>query len=170
MPKISTKVLVEVVDAKVGSDALNVALSLKAQGEVSEFTLAKKLKEDINSVRNKLYRLQQNSLISYKKRKDEEKGWYVYFWQLAPERFRYLHKEMLASELSRVKKRLDASKEEIRYKCPNDGLVQRCEDALSTNFICPNCGAVLCQEDRSKDVARLTKQKQRLTKSMGKCS
>ena len=167
---IPVKLLREVTKLKVGGDALNLVLLLKKQGELSEFELAKQLHEDVNSIRNKLYRLQQLNLISYKKSKDEEKGWYVYSWRLAPESFRYVHREMVESELKKEKAKLIIKKGEGNYRCKNGCVSMSSDEALDAHFSCPQCGGVLTIIDNSKGIAQLEKRIAKLKQSIDKLS
>jgi len=170
MPRISAEVIKKVITSRVGFDVAGLIEILKSRSEVSEFELAKLLHEDINSVRNKLYRLQHQNLIQFKKKKDEKKGWYVYFWTLRPERFKYLYKEILESELKRLDKRLKKERESGSYECPNKCVVLGLEDALGSNYQCPDCGATLTSCDHSRLVAKMEKRKQSVTQSIRKCS
>ncbi|RLF03493.1 MAG: hypothetical protein DRJ64_08285 [Thermoprotei archaeon] len=167
---ISVKLLREVTKLKVGGDTLSLVLLLKKQGELSEFELAEQLKEDVNSIRNKLYRLQQLNLISYKKSKDATKGWYVYFWRLAPESFRYVHKEMVESELQEEEAKLIVEKRERNYRCKNGCVSMSSDEALDAHFSCPQCGEVLTIIDNSKGIAQLEKRIAKLKKSIDKLS
>ncbi len=170
MPRISSEVIKKVASARVGFDVLPLIEALKSHNEVSEFELAKLLHEDINSVRNKLYRLQQQNLLQFKKKKDEKKGWYVYFWSLRAERFKYLYKEILESELTRLDKRIKKEQESGSYECPNQCVALGLEEALGTNYQCPDCGATLNSCDNSKLVAKMKKRKSSVTQSIRKCS
>ncbi|MBW2988231.1 hypothetical protein DRJ48_04745 [Candidatus Woesearchaeota archaeon] len=170
MPRISIKIIREVVAKKIGNDVLELVEMLKRQGEMSEFALANELKEDINSVRNKLYRLQHQNLVTFRKRKDEVKGWYVYFWRINHERFRYIYREMLERELERVENQIECLQSGEFFMCQNRCLVVEFEDALNSNYLCPECGSVLVQCDNSKEISKLIKKRDKLKKAMERCS
>jgi transcription initiation factor TFIIE subunit alpha len=168
MPAISVAILRHVVLNLLGEDVLPLAEHLKTNGEVSEFELSKCLKEDINTIRNKLYRLQQQNLIGFTKKKDEEKGWYIYFWHLKPDSFNYLYRKLLGIELDKLAAAISKKSCEALYQCPEGCSKLNCEEALLLNFTCPDCGGVLTEQDLSKELTQLKKQKARVTKSMDK--
>ena len=159
------KVLRQVIQEQVGEDALDLAIMLKKQKDISEFSLSEQLKEDINTIRNKLYRLQQKNLIGFRKKKDDVKGWYVYFWHLKPEAIIYAHDEVLKSKMAKIDSQL-ADHSLTKYTCKNECIIFNEEDALHNNYTCPDCGALLKIDDRSKIIERLTKKKEKLKSSM----
>jgi transcription initiation factor IIE alpha subunit len=73
-----TKSLVrEVTSQLIGDDVIQVTDILHNKRDVSEFVLAEKLDMDINGVRNMLYRLHNENMVTFTKKKDYTKGWYV---------------------------------------------------------------------------------------------
>ena len=72
----------EVIKKTIGDDTLPPVRILYGKENVSEFKLAEKLNISINNVRNLLYRLNEHNLVTSTRKKDKQKGWYVYFWTL----------------------------------------------------------------------------------------
>ena len=76
--KLSNKLIDNVVENVAGKDVLPLVKTLKNKKNVSEFKLADDIKEEINTTRNMLYRLLDNNLVSFVRKKDKKKGWYIY--------------------------------------------------------------------------------------------
>ncbi len=165
---LSVSIIRDVIISEVGDDALKLVEHLKKHKESSDFSLAEALGEDINSVRNKLYRLQQQNLIGFTKRKDEEKGWYVYFWFLKPDSFRYAYKKMLETKLRKVEEAINRKSSESLYQCSEGCTRLSSDEALSRNYVCPDCGNLVEPLDNSKEILKLKSQKNKLMKSMEK--
>ena len=64
----------------VGSQAEGLVDILKSDKFVNEFLIAKKLGIEINQARNLLYKLSDNGLVEFTRKKDKKKGWYTYGW------------------------------------------------------------------------------------------
>ena len=63
-----------------GQEALDVFKLLNGKKDVSEFVLADKLKLTINQIRTILYKFEKYNLITSIRKKDNTKGWYVYYF------------------------------------------------------------------------------------------
>src|SRR3989338_11326715 len=73
-------VIEEFLKEIVKEDAIKVYRGLLNKKNVSEFDLAEELKLNINAVRNILYSLHEHNLVSSIRKKDKEKGCYIYYW------------------------------------------------------------------------------------------
>jgi len=49
---------------------------------INEFLIAKKLGITVNQLRNILYKLSDEGMVSSIRKKDKRKGWYTYFWKI----------------------------------------------------------------------------------------
>ena len=66
-----------------GQSAEGVVDILFGKKHVNEMIIAKKLKLTINQTRNVLYKLGDEGLVSFIRKKDSKKGgWYIYYWTL----------------------------------------------------------------------------------------
>ncbi|MCS7131322.1 MAG: transcription factor, partial [Hadesarchaea archaeon] len=68
-----------------GENGYEVAAAL-AKGEATDEELAKRTGIRINLVRRILYDLYENRVVSYRRIRDEDSGWYIYYWRMEPER------------------------------------------------------------------------------------
>ena len=164
--KCPVEVLRMVVNRQIGEDALELVELLKKKGEMSEFIIAKALKEDINSVRNKIYRLQKFNLVKYTKKKDAEKGWYVYFWSIMPEKFMHIYKTFMNDEIKKLEEKINSKKDKEFFTCKNQCTIIDYEDGPNSNYMCPECGEPLVLYDAKKEIELMKKDIESLKKSM----
>ena len=167
--KSVTKTLItEVVSEAVGEEALDIIFYLKGKRDISEFKIAEDTKIEIHGVRNILYQLNNYHLVTYTRKKDREKGWYISYWTFNQPRVLELQKMLKKKRLEKFKERLE--KEEINegnyFLCPN--ACSRMEFATATEhqFKCPECGSLLQQQDNSKTILRLKEQIKQLEKEI----
>lgn len=124
---------------KIAEDeGLALYKALKGKKDFSEFKLAEKLDRDINITRRILYSLHAHNLATFIKKKDQKKGWYIYYWTFS---------ESEASRLvAKYKKNPEIKKERTNtYFCNNKCGIVDFEEAFDTNFKCGECGEVLEQ-------------------------
>lgn len=128
---------------------------LEKQKLVSENRIAKRLKLKINSARKLLYRLQSRGLITYVKKRDEKKKWwYLYFWFLDMNRITELYVLHLKKKILRKKIALSAESEFV-FECNICSQKYSYEDALETEFACPQCGELLTEIKDGKASRRI---------------
>ena len=168
--KCPIEVLKMVLSREVGEDTLELVQFLKKNGETSEFVLAKKLKEDVNGIRNQIYRLQKVNLVKYSKKKDKEKGWYVYFWDLKLENFGFRYHKILENEILALEKIIKRKEDKEFFTCKNNCVEINYEDGLNSNYTCPECGEALDLCDVKKEIEVYKKRIERLKQYMDKYS
>lgn len=147
-----------VVEHVAGEDVLPLVEVLKGKKNVSEFTLAEELKEEINTIRNKLYRLYDSNLVRFIRKKDKVKGWYIYYWTFVPSRIPRLSKELKKKHLDKLKERLVKEQQGDFFECKNKCMRLNFEKAIDHEFKCPECGELMNQEDNTKRVDSLRKE------------
>ncbi len=65
-----------------------------------------KIKYEINVTRNMLYRLYHANLVSFIRKKDKKKGWYIYYWTFNQKRIKDLIKDIKKQRFERLVERL----------------------------------------------------------------
>lgn len=147
-----------VVSSIAGQNAAGIVNLLYEKKNVNEFLIAKKLKLTINQTRNILYRLADEGIVSFVRKKDRKKGgWYIYFWTLNTGKGLLKFKENLTKNLEAFKSQLNIRKTERFYHCPNCSIESNEENALLYQYTCPECGEVLQLKDKTKEVESLEK-------------
>jgi len=77
------ELLKDVVSHIAGPNSVDIVDLLYGKENVNEFLIAKKLDVTINQARNVLYKLAEEGLVSFIRKKDKKNGgWYTYFWTL----------------------------------------------------------------------------------------
>ena len=120
---------------------------------VSEFKIAEEMKLTINQVRNLLYQFSTYNLVYSTRKKDREKGWYIYYWTINFNEMRPLLIQRKKTRLSQLYNELDTEKEQKFFICNNDGTKLELEDAMEQNFKCPECESVLTNASNEKRIS-----------------
>jgi len=156
---MQSEILKEVVSSAAGEKAKTIVDVLFEKKNVNEFLIAKKLKLTINQTRNILYKLADEGLVSFLRKKDSKKGgWYTYFWTLNLDKGLMKFKENLNKNLNNIKQQANSKKMERFYYSPNCNLEFSEEAALINDYTCPECGEILQPKDNSKEVVLIEKE------------
>ncbi len=141
----------------IGEEAVPVVQYLKGKKNISEFKIAESIKTEVNSVRKMLYAMQTNNLVSYYRKKDRQKGWYISYWTLKPESFDYLSIATRKQKLQQLSERLhkEEAYEGLFYICPSLCVRLEFDKAAEISFKCPECGSTLQHQDNSKTIEQL---------------
>jgi len=145
--KLPNKFIEDLVREVVGDEAVKLVDLIKGKKNVSEFKIADKLKITVNQVRNILYGLNSRSLVTFTRKKDKKKGWYIYYWTFDEKKARDLIIELNEKRIQQLNKLLEKETSSIYYICPNDDTRMNAENALEHQFKCPECGQVLIQDN-----------------------
>src|SRR3989344_3959385 len=104
--KLSSKIIEGVVSEVAGEDVVPLVKVLKNKKNVSEFKLAENINREVNEIRNMLYRLYDANLVSFIRKKDKKKGWYIYYWTFNGKRVKDLVSDLKKKRLEALKQRL----------------------------------------------------------------
>lgn len=152
------KLLKDVVSFIAGQNASPIVDLLYGTQNVNEFLIAKKLKVTINQARNILYKLGDEGLVSFVRKKDKKNGgWYTYFWTLDTHKSLHVLKNKLVSEINNLESQVVSKQAKQFYYCPNCALEMSEENALLHDFTCPECGEVFLAKDNSENINNLKK-------------
>jgi transcription factor E len=160
------EVIASVVENVAGTDILPLVGVLKGKKNVSEFTIADELKEEINTIRNKLYRLYDSNLVEFTRKKDKKKGWYIYYWTFVPSRIPELLKGIKTKKLEKLKERLKIEEGSSFFECSNKCMRLTFDKAVDSDFKCLECGSLMNQEDNAKKIQHITKEIENLEKEI----
>lgn len=166
--KLTKKVIEEVVSEVAGPDVVPLVNALKNQKNVSEFKLSGIIKMEVNEIRNMLYRLFNANLVTFIRKKDKQKGWYIYYWTFNPKRVRYLVNKLKENKIEKLVERLDREKSNHFFMCHNNCIRLDFEQAMNFEFKCPECNEIMHQQDNSKTIKNIEDEIKKLQKSMKK--
>jgi transcription initiation factor TFIIE subunit alpha len=165
--KLSNKLIEETIADVAGPDVVAIVKLLKNKKNVSEFRLAEMIKEEVNIVRNMLYRLYHLNLVSFTRRKDKTKGWYIYYWTLNPKQLKHVVIQNKKEKLEKLKARLERESGNPFFICENACMRLEFDTALTYEFKCPECGELMQQEDNSKKIKEIEKEISEIEKQIG---
>ncbi len=153
--RLTAKKIESILVDIVGEQGLPLIHELLGKENISEFDLATKLKIDIKIIRKILYILYNHNLVSFTRKKDKQKGWYIYYWTLLPESVRFNYFKMKRDSLERLKQQLKEEEEELFFVCPNSCVRLNFDQAMDFEFHCPECGELIGQDDGKNRTALL---------------
>ena len=153
--KLSNKIVEDVVSEVAGDDVVPLVKALKNKKNVSEFKLAESIKQEVNITRNMLYRLYDSNLVSFVRKKDKKKGWYIYYWTFDSKKIKYLVTKLKTKRLAKLKGRLEREKQNQFYSCSTQCIRLDFDQAMNFEFKCPECGNLIEQEDNAEEIKKL---------------
>jgi transcription initiation factor TFIIE subunit alpha len=160
------QLLERVVEDVIGKSAIKIVDILAGKKDVNEFLIAKKLDLTINQARNILYKFSDYGLISSIRKKDNKKGWYIYYWTLNIEKSLNFLQDKLEKELGNLENKLKSRTNKNYYYCEICGLEINEETALGHNFVCPECGEVYSSLDNTKIIREIEKRISKLKEDL----
>ncbi|MDO8642930.1 MAG: hypothetical protein Q7R76_05120 [Candidatus Woesearchaeota archaeon] len=161
--------LVENIIRKVaGEETLPLYRALRNKINVSEFLLAIKLKEEINVVRNKLYRLYHANLVSFTRKKDKQKGWYIYYWTFNNRRIKFLTSHLKRELFEKLTEQARKEKSSHFFMCHSKCMRLTFDRAVDFNYKCPECGGLMEQVDNAEKIRGLEQEIELLRREIEK--
>ncbi len=134
----------------VGDHAIPIIEFLIGKEKTSEFIIAEALSMEINEVRNTLYRLLEHNLVSFLRKKDRIKGWYICYWDYHPHMVPQLKHKILESRLERMTDRLAKEEGAQFYICRSGCQRVTFDEAMEIQFKCGECGSILSEQDNTR--------------------
>lgn len=155
--RITNAKIYDTVREVVGEDSIKVVEYLKDKKNISDFKIAEKTNTDIHEIRNILYRLFNNHLVTYYRKKDRQKGWYISYWTFNKSRIKDLIKQIHVNKLSKYRERLNEEEKNKGnfFLCPKACVRVGFEKATDFEFRCPECGSLLNQQDNTRTISFL---------------
>lgn len=145
----------EVVYQLIGEEIFPLVDFLLENKNVSEFQISAKIKFPVDVIRNQLYQLYNHNLITFNRKKDKQKGWYIYYWTLNNERILYLVHDLKRRRVQTLNERLKRETDSHFFGCSNKCIRVDFEQATDFEFKCPECGELLNQEDNTQLVEKI---------------
>jgi transcription initiation factor TFIIE subunit alpha len=141
MQKQDSSVL-EFLEDLLGKGGLEIA-SLIEKKEATDEEIAEKLEVRINVVRRVLYRLYENRLATYKRTRDKNTGWYVYYWKLNLENAPKILNSIEKDYIQHLKETLEYEENNMFFSCANSCNRYTFSEAEKLEFRCPDCSETL---------------------------
>lgn len=166
-PLMQVNFLKSVVEDIAGKQATEIVRLLEGKKDVNEFLIAKKLKQTINQTRNILYKLADRGLVSFTRKKDKRKGWYIYFWTLNVLKSLEILKEKLDAEIKQLNNQLKNRRTKRFYFCETCNAEVGEETALLNDFTCKECGQIYALAKQDKIIKDLENRIEKLKRRAG---
>jgi transcription initiation factor TFIIE subunit alpha len=153
--RLTQKKIEDIVLPILGEEGLILIKYLYSKENVSEFDLSKRTKLDIKVVRKMLYLLYNHNLVGFNRKKDKEKGWYIYYWTLIPDNVRFAYYKRRKENLATLQYRLEQEHKELFFVCPKNCVRINFDDAMAFEFHCSECGDLLNQDDNKVPISQI---------------
>ncbi len=111
----------------------------------------------LKEVRKSLYKLNERSLARYRRVRDRETGYFVYYWSPIYERILDLIASRRKQSIKKLRQRLDYEQRNLLYVCDEGHTPVPFSDAFELGFICTTCSKELSQKDNTKTIQFLEK-------------
>lgn len=143
--------LAKVAEALGEEEATKIIEVLKNSSEVTDDKIANKTGIRLNFVRKILYKLYDHSLVSLKRTRDPETGWFIFHWKLQPDQLEGFILSQKRRVLEKLVMRLEHEKDHDFFFCFTPGCKKvSFEDAVEMVFKCPLCGKSLMHYDNEE--------------------
>lgn len=168
MAFVDDETLVKVAEVLGQEEAIKIIYTLKDAGEVTDDEIANKTGIRLNFVRKILYRLYDHSLVSLRRSRDENTGWFIFHWKLQPDQLEGFITNQKRHVLQKLDARLGYEKNHDFYYCGTPGCRRvPFEEAMELIFRCPTCSKPMMHFDNGKVVEVLSRKVDQLRKELG---
>lgn len=147
-----------------GQDAVKVVQVLNSKKDITDEQIAEITGLKLNMVRKVLYKLNESQIATYRRERDSETGWFVYFWFLRQEKLENLIKGRQKAVLRVLKQRFDFERQNDFYTCEKKCQKLVFNEAFEVGFTCPKCNSLLVQIDNGTLIKVLERKISQLSK------
>lgn len=136
-----------------GEEGVIIINIIKDVEEITVEELAEQTGIQINTVRRILYKFYNHSLVTSRRFRDKETGWFIFQWRLQPELIEAFVTGMKQKILRKLQGRLEYELGHQFYHCGKPECPRvTFEDAMDTVFNCPVCGEPLSPLDNEPSI------------------
>lgn len=167
MMSVSDDTLYSIAQVLGGDQGVEIIKVLKDTQDLTVEDISAKTNIQINDVRKLLYKFYNHSLVTSKRFRDKDTGWFIFQWRLQPELVEaYIH-GMKQKILKKLELRLEYEKSHEFYHCGNPTCPRTTfEVAMETVFRCPTCDEPLRRLDNSAAVEFLERKVRELREEL----
>ncbi len=150
--RVKKQIIEQVVTELVGPEGIPIVLYLRGKKKISEFIVAEELDYEIHETRNLLYRLLEHNIVTFLRKKDKIKGWYICYWDFNEGMVPILAEKIRQNKISKLNERLMREAANIFYMCKNACARMAFDNAFEFNFKCPECGQIMHEQDNARTI------------------
>ncbi len=151
----------------IGDEGLLLIERFPEEGEFSDEDLAEQTQINLNSVRHTLYTLYERRLAEYRRIKNNETGWLTYLWRLRLDNIPVALAEEMETILEKLRSRERFEEENDFYRCGQCGLLLTFNQAMDSDFACPDCGSPMSHFDNEILLLALRRRRESIASSLG---
>ncbi len=165
---VDDETLAKIAEVVGQEEAIKIIYMLKDSGEITDDQIANKTGIRLNSIRKILYKLYDHSLVSLRRSRDENTGWFIFHWKLQPDQLEGFITNQKRHILQKLDTRLSYEKNHDFYSCSTPGCKKvPFEDAIELLFRCTTCNKPMMHYDNGKVVEILSRKVEQLRKELG---
>jgi transcription initiation factor TFIIE subunit alpha len=155
---VSDDTLYNIARVLGGERGIEIIKVLKENEDITVEDISAKTNIQINDVRKLLYRFYNHSLVTSRRFRDKETGWFIFQWRLQPELVEAYIQGMKHKILKKLEARLEYEASHEFYHCGNPTCPKTTfEVAMETVFRCPYCDEPLRRVDNRPIIEFLEK-------------
>jgi transcription initiation factor TFIIE subunit alpha len=150
---VSEETLTHLARVLGGDEGVEIIKVLSDVEEITVEVLSNQTEIQINTVRKLLYKFYNHSLVSSRRFRDKETGWFIFQWKLQPELIEAFVQGMKQKILRKLETRLEHELQHEFYHCGSPTCQKvTFEDAMESIFHCPRCNEPLRPADNSTTI------------------
>ena len=128
-------------------------------GKTVDLEIVEETEIPLNTVRKVLYKLNDATLISYKKAKDPKTNYEIYIWKFEQENVSQVITKKYEELSVKIDKSINYEEENMFFACNTNAHRYIFEKASEYNFVCPKCNGTLEYQDNTTVIGELLKEK-----------
>jgi transcription initiation factor TFIIE subunit alpha len=165
---VDNETLVKVAEVLGQEEAIQIIYTLRDADEITDDQIANKTGIRLNSVRKILYKLYDHSLVSLRRSRDENTGWFIFHWKLQPDQLEGFITNQKKHVLEKLEARLNFERNHEFYYCGTPGCKRLpFEEAVEVIFQCPTCNKPMMHFDNAPVIEALSQKVDQLRTELG---
>jgi transcription initiation factor TFIIE subunit alpha len=165
---IDDETLLHIARILGGEEGTEIVRLLSNVEEITVEELAEKTGIQINEIRKLLYKFYNHSLVTSRRFRDKETGWFIFQWSLQPKLVEAFVQGMKHKILRKLEERFEHEVQHEFYHCGLATCLRiTFEDAMETVFHCPFCDGSLNHVDNNEIIHFLKLKIEELEEDIG---
>jgi len=160
------KLLKDIMVLIAGKQSEPIVDLLDGKKYVNEFIIAKKLDLTINQTRNILYKISDQGLVSFTRKKDKRKGWYTYFWKIEILKCLEFLRTILLKRMDQIAHQIKSRETKEFYSCEKCNIEFSEENALLHTFMCNECGEIVTRKDNTSVIKEYNREFEKIKREL----
>jgi transcription initiation factor TFIIE subunit alpha len=166
---VSDETLMHIARTVGGDEGGEILKVLRDVKEITIYELTDKTGIQINTVRKLLHKFYKHSIVTYRRFRDEDTGWFIFQWKLQLELFEAFIQGLKQKILKKLQTRLEYELRHVFYRCGSSTCPKiTFEDAIETVFHCPVCNDSLRPVDNSATIHFLKRKIAKIEEELSK--